>query len=145
MEEVSFEFRFKGVYRARLSDVSWEVIPEEKSPIGKSPAASWLLLYPGNISRPEFWEPKAQVGIYGVMRSDMNYGARPCKVLYVISSTLKSDQSLHSVLMIGDTALGHFKCFNVCSNSKFQTHLLYECELCGTCWLCRRALNINHH
>ena len=40
MKKVSFEFRFKGVNRARLSDVNLEVIPEEGSPIGKSPAAS---------------------------------------------------------------------------------------------------------
>ena len=26
---MSFEFRFKGVSRARLPDVSWEVTPEE--------------------------------------------------------------------------------------------------------------------
>ena len=36
---MSFEFRFKGVIRARLSDVSGEVIPEEGGLIRKSAAA----------------------------------------------------------------------------------------------------------
>ena len=40
------EFRFKGmISRARVSDVSWEVIPEEGGTIAKRPAASvfWTL------------------------------------------------------------------------------------------------------
>lgn len=34
---------------------------------------------------------KIPAGIYGVMRSDMYDWARLCTVVYVISSTLKSD------------------------------------------------------
>ena len=51
IEEVSFEFRFKGINRARLSDVSWEVIPEEGGAIGKSLAT---------VRSPELWEHNSQ-------------------------------------------------------------------------------------
>ena len=51
---MSFEFSLSlGVNRARLSDVSWEVISEEGSPIGKSPATSWQLLNPRNHQVPQ--------------------------------------------------------------------------------------------
>ena len=69
IKEVSFEFRFKGVNRARLSDVSWEVIPEESSPIGKSPAASWLLLHPGNHQEP--WILRVYCPSWNIWRNEI--------------------------------------------------------------------------
>ena len=56
---MSFEFRFKGVNKARLSDVSWEVIPEERLPIGKGPAPSRLFF--GS------WEPSGALNFEIVM------------------------------------------------------------------------------